>query len=86
MIMFLKLPCVLLLVVGCCMLFGGAYYKTQTFNAVGNRACSSLLFLAVIGIVIPTAAYQLVHDDAHKGDENWILDISRICAVVLLIM
>lgn len=31
----------------------------QHFNEVGNRACSSLLFLAVIGIIYPTAAKQV---------------------------
>ena len=38
------------------MFFGGMYYKTQSFNAVGNRTCASLLFLAAIGIIMPTAA------------------------------
>ena len=33
----------LLLVLGCCFLFGGMYYKIQTFNATSNRATSSLL-------------------------------------------
>ena len=28
---------------GCCFLFGGMYYKMQTFNATSNRATSSLL-------------------------------------------
>jgi Ca2+:H+ antiporter len=65
-------------------LFGGFYYKTQTFNAVGNRACSSLLFLSVIGIIVPSAASQLIHD--HDGAEDWILDVSRACAVILLAM
>ncbi len=68
------------------MLFGGVYYKTQTFNATGNRACSSLLLLSVIGIVIPTAASQLVQDPHGAAGRDWILDISRICAVVLLLM
>lgn len=45
---------------GCCMLFGGYYYKTQQFNELGNRACSSLLFLSVIGIIMPTAAKALI--------------------------
>ncbi len=69
---------------GCCMLFGGFYFKTQSFNAMGNRVCSSLLFLAVIGIVMPTAAYSLT---AHKGtDDSWIVDISRVSACILLAM
>ncbi len=46
----------LLLVLGCCFLVGGAKYKTQRFNNVGNKAATSLLFLACISIVSPTAA------------------------------
>lgn len=72
----------LLLVLGCSFFFGGLYHKTQTFNAVGNRACSSLLMLACIGIIIPTAATKLV--DAEDSHEEWILDISRGTAVLLL--
>lgn len=46
----------LLLVLGCCFFFGGARYKTQRFNNTGNKAATSLLFLACISIVSPTAA------------------------------
>ncbi|KAL6758013.1 cation exchanger 1 [Haematococcus lacustris] len=74
----------LLLVLGCCMFFGGLNFKTQTFNAVGNRACSSLLFLSVIGIVMPTAAGVLVLD--HEGKEDWLLDVSRATAIILLVI
>lgn len=74
----------LLLVLGCCFLFGGLRYKKQSFNAMSNRVCSSLLFLAVIGIVMPTAAFNLVHD--HQAKPTWILDISRITAVIMLLV
>ncbi len=66
------------------MLFGGVYFKTQTFNAMGNRVCSSLLFMAVIGTVTPTAAFVLT---SHAGkDTSWIVDISRVSACILLAM
>lgn len=67
---------------GCSFFFGGLYHKTQTFNAVGNRACSSLLMLACIAIIIPTAATKLVNDD--EVHDDWVLDISRGTAVLLL--
>jgi len=72
----------MLLVLGCCYLFGGLYYKTQSFNAIGNRACSSLLFLSTIGIITPTAAFQLIPEISHDS----VLVISRACAIILLIM
>ena len=73
----------LLLVLGCCFLFGGFYYKTQTFNEVGNRTCSALLFLSCIGITMPTAASVLIEDT--KTHEGLILNLSRGVSVVLLI-
>eukprot|EP00198_Chlamydomonas_reinhardtii_P007601 XP_001696938.1 CAX family of cation antiporters, membrane protein [Chlamydomonas reinhardtii] len=74
----------LLLVMGCSFLLGGMYHSVQTFNAMSNRACSSLLMLACIGISIPSAASMLlVTDPALRAD--WILDVSRGTAVIMLI-
>jgi Ca2+:H+ antiporter len=44
----------LLLVMGCCFLFGGIKNKEQRFNAVAAVANLSLLFLATIALVVPT--------------------------------
>mmetsp|Transcript_35152 Transcript_35152/g.78246 ORF Transcript_35152/g.78246 Transcript_35152/m.78246 type:complete len:446 (+) Transcript_35152:127-1464(+) len=68
----------LLLVLGCCMLVGGLYHKVQRFSTVSNQAHTALLFLAVIGIAIPTSASHVIDDPSD------ILDISRVSAVVLL--
>ncbi|KAK9819368.1 hypothetical protein WJX81_004642 [Elliptochloris bilobata] len=46
----------LLLVLGCCFLFGGTRFKEQSFNMMVNKACCSLLFMACIALTIPTAA------------------------------
>ena len=67
---------------GCCFLFGGMYFKVQTFNATSNRACSSLLFLAAIGIAIPSAARYLM--DSGPDQEATSLLISRGAAIILL--
>jgi len=69
----------LLLVLGCCFWFGGMYYKTQTFSMVSNRTCSALLFLSVIGIILPTCASTMLHMDADQT-----LYISRGTSVILL--
>lgn len=75
----------LLLVLGCCFLFGGCYYKTQTFNEVASQATGSLLFLSCIGIILPTAAKNMMSDSTPPG-EDWVLAVSRGTAIVLLII
>jgi calcium/proton exchanger cax len=74
----------LLLVLGCCFIFGGLYYKQQEFNAVANQASSSLLFLSCIGVVLPTAAAHLAPAGAKKMSAADVLVVSRGAAVVLL--
>lgn len=75
----------LLLVLGLCFIAGGLRYKTQNFNAVANKATSSVLFLAVTAIVLPVAASHLggAHDSL---PENFILDISRGTAIVVMVV
>mmetsp|Transcript_26232 Transcript_26232/g.57287 ORF Transcript_26232/g.57287 Transcript_26232/m.57287 type:complete len:452 (-) Transcript_26232:128-1483(-) len=73
----------LLLVLGCCFLFGGFYFKTQTFNATNLRACSSLLLLSCIGIAMPTCAAHLIKSP--DGTDDWILSVSRWTAVIMLL-
>ena len=51
------------LAAGCCFLLGGAKHKHQTFNTMLNKACCSLLLLACIGLVIPTAAKRFFPDN-----------------------
>ncbi|KAG2499052.1 hypothetical protein HYH03_003237 [Edaphochlamys debaryana] len=74
----------LLLVLGCSFFLGGLYHNVQTFNAMSNRACSSLLMLAVVGISIPSAASMLLVDDPDQR-AAWVLDVSRGTAVIMLI-
>ncbi|GLC37749.1 hypothetical protein PLESTB_001472900 [Pleodorina starrii] len=73
----------LLLVLGCSFFLGGLFHSVQTFNAVSNRACSSLLMLACIGVSIPSAASVILIPADLRQD--WILDVSRGTAVIMLI-
>lgn len=73
----------LLLVLGCSFFFGGLYNKTQKFNATGNQTCSSLLFLASVGFLIPTAANMFFDDSPAKA--GLVLDISHGTAIALFI-
>lgn len=52
----------LLLVLGCCFLFGGLRHKHQRFNALANKVSASMLFLACISIVTPTLARGVYGD------------------------
>ena len=71
---------------GACFLVGGVYYRTQEFNALSNRTSSSLLFLATIGIMIPTLAASVIPhtDDPGEGPDEWVLSISRGVAIIML--
>ena len=74
----------LLLVLGCCFFFGGARYKTQRFNNTGNKAATSLLFLACISIVSPTAARVVYGADVITNDTLAVL--SRFIAILMVSM
>ncbi|GFR51251.1 hypothetical protein Agub_g13632 [Astrephomene gubernaculifera] len=75
----------LLLVTGCSFFFGGLFNKTQKFNATGNQASGSLLFLAALGFLIPTGASLLFGGGRDGNAEEVVLGISRGTAVVLLL-
>ncbi|KAK9808608.1 hypothetical protein WJX72_000497 [[Myrmecia] bisecta] len=74
----------LLLVLGFCFLCGGTKYKQQSFNIQINKACCSLLFMACIALVIPTAAKSLFTDE--QLTEKSIIEVSRGTAIILALM
>eukprot|EP01024_Parvocaulis_polyphysoides_P063574 TRINITY_DN734_c1_g1_i1.p1 TRINITY_DN734_c1_g1~~TRINITY_DN734_c1_g1_i1.p1 ORF type:complete len:513 (-),score=72.53 TRINITY_DN734_c1_g1_i1:254-1711(-) len=77
----------MLLVLGCCFLFGGVYYHQQNFNQVANKVCNSLLFLSVIALVIPSAlSYAQADSTSSKHLEFEILYLSRGIAILLAII
>jgi calcium/proton exchanger cax len=60
---------------------GGMYHHIQSFNAIANQVCNSLLFLAVVGLSLPCAAVVLPNV---RFTESEMLTFSRIIAVLLL--
>ncbi len=73
---------------GCCFLLGGAKHKHQTFNTMLNKACCSLLLLACIGLVIPTAAKRFfpVHgenDVLPEMTDGAVANMSHATALIL---
>ena len=62
------------------MLVGGIFTRNQRFNTESTQAHSTLLFLAVIGIAIPTSAPHVIDNIP----PDMVMDISRVSAVVML--
>lgn len=69
----------LLLVMGMCFFFGGFNRVEQAFNITVAQTASSLLFLAVSSLILPTAFQQF----SQAGDAG-IKQISRATSVLLL--
>jgi Ca2+:H+ antiporter len=71
----------LLLVLGLAFVWGGIHHKVQEFSDTQVGANGSLLFLAVIALILPTA-----YEFTGNGHEEAIITLSRITAAILLIM
>ncbi len=71
----------LLLVLGIAFVWGGIHHKVQEFSGTQVGANGSLLFLAVIALILPTA-----YEFTGNGHEQAIITLSRITAVILLTM
>ena len=83
----------LLLVMGMCFFFGGINRLEQSFNVTVAQTASSLLFLAVSGLIIPTAFDQFAvfkgESTADSTPENPRLEtaeLSRGTSILLLIV
>jgi len=74
----------LLLVLGCCFLFGGLRHKHQRFNAMANKMASSLLFLACIAIITPTMARSIYGKDVIP--KSMLQTLSHAIALLLIVM
>lgn len=67
-----------------CFLFGGFKYQQQSFSMLANKVGSSLLFLACIAIIIPSAARLLYGGDVIT--EATTLNLSHAIAILLIFM
>jgi len=72
----------LLLVMGMSFFFGGLKYKEQHFNKTASLTSTSLLFMAVMGLVIPAAF--IISQAGGADNESKALNISRIASLLLL--
>ncbi|KAG0325413.1 hypothetical protein BGZ99_000660 [Dissophora globulifera] len=73
----------LLLVLGCCFIFGGIKFKAQTFNQTAAQTSASLLSLSCLSLLIPAA----FHATATEVDQTSnIQHLSYGVSIVLLIV
>jgi Ca2+:H+ antiporter len=72
----------LLLVLGMAMLVGGVTHKKQKFNRTAALASSSMLFLAVIALVIPAIFIQSVPDANASANH----ELTILVAIFMLIL
>ena len=75
----------LLLVLGLAFVWGGIHHKVQKFNPEQVGANGSLLLLAVIALILPTAYHMTGGGDAETLSAN-VLKLSHATAVVLLLL
>ena len=75
----------LLLVLGLAFVWGGIHHKEQKFNPGQVGANGSLLLLAVIALILPTAYHMTGSADAEVLSAN-VLKLSHATAVVLLLL
>jgi len=59
----------LLLVLGMCFLAGGYYHQTLTFNSTAAQTSTGLLFIAVLGIMMPAALKAQIQEQQDTFDK-----------------
>lgn len=74
----------LLLVTGCCFIFGGYNRVQQTFNVTAAQTMSSLMGISCASLAIPTVFVATLPSSMDETSD--ILKISRFTAIVLLIV
>lgn len=75
----------LLFVLGSCFMYGGYQIRELKFSSKAASTCTSLLLLATIALVLPTAMYHILPQYGHDTDEL-ILPVSRATSVVIFII
>jgi len=69
----------LLLVLGMCFLAGGVYFEELKFNQTAAQTAMGLLFIAVLGIMMPAALKaQIESDEAKKAAAALLANVSEL--------
>lgn len=78
----------LLFVLGSCFLYGGCQVRELNFSSKASSTCTSLLLLATMSLVLPTAMHSVMNENesADYDSDAIILQISRYSSVVIFCM
>jgi Ca2+:H+ antiporter len=79
----------ILLVLGCCFLFGGLRFPQQTFNSTVASTMSSLMAVSSASLIIPATLYAALASTNDPNDpaiENSILFVSHWTSIILLVL
>ncbi|KAL6937764.1 hypothetical protein ACO0RG_004287 [Hanseniaspora osmophila] len=74
----------LLLVTGCCFIFGGWNRVQQSFNTTAAQTMNSLLIISCASLMIPTVFKDTLPDSKRVGIE--VLELSRYTSIILLVV
>lgn len=75
----------ILLVLGCCFLFGGLKHHEQTFNSTVASTMSSLMTVASASLIIPATLFAALSNSKADVEEN-ILILSHGTSIILLVV
>ncbi|KAL1957437.1 hypothetical protein VTO42DRAFT_6005 [Malbranchea cinnamomea] len=75
----------ILLVLGCCFLFGGIRHHEQTFNSTVASTMSSLMAVASASLIIPATLFAAMSNSKSDAQGN-ILILSHGTSIILLIV
>jgi Ca2+:H+ antiporter len=79
----------ILLVLGASILAGGLFHKRQEFNRTAASMGTTLLALAVVGLIVPSVFYYLLQQSAERDSESILHveeSLSEEIAVILAVV
>jgi len=78
----------LLFVLGSCFIYGGLRQRELKFSSKAASTCTSLLLLASVALVLPTAMDKVVRNAGHPEAEahQLIVQISRYTSIVIFVI
>ena len=67
-----------------CFFFGGLTHKQQRFSTLANKMAASLLFLAAVGLIIPSTA-KIIYGGTVMSPEV-LTNLSHAISLTLMFM
>jgi len=76
----------LLFVLGSCFVYGGSQVRELNFSSKAASTCTSLLLLATMSLVLPTAMRSVLNGVTEDPLEDIILPVSRYTSIVMFVI